>query len=201
MVWGYCFGLFLSVFFWSVSLKNTTMKNRKIIALIVFALMLSVGGWMLYSMQVKIKQKQVIQKNIEHLPNFTFYHPEDNSQFRPSSLVANQSILLIYFNSECEHCQYEASEIFKQQSQFKDTQILMVSSESIKAIESFSKKYKLGQIPFLRVLKVDAEAFYHTFGSLSVPSIFIYDTKQSLVKTFKGEVKVEKLLEYLPSAR
>ncbi|NJK82671.1 MAG: hypothetical protein HC912_01505 [Saprospiraceae bacterium] len=77
----------------------------------------------------------------------------------------------------------------------------MVSSESIKAIKSFSKKYKLTQVPFLKVLKVGTEAFYKTFGSLSVPSIFIYDTKRRLIKTFKGEVKVEKLLEYLPKTR
>jgi peroxiredoxin len=171
------------------------MKKR-IIGFTILGLIVTLGAFMLYSMQKKIKQKKAIQENIRSLPDFTFYHLEDSSQFTPKDLVENQSILLIYFNSECEHCQYEASEIYKQQAQFKDTQVLLISSESIKAIQSFSKKYKLTQIPFLKVLKVDVEAFYKSFGSLSVPSIFIYDTDHKLVKNFKGEVKIEKLLEY-----
>ncbi|NJK82672.1 MAG: hypothetical protein HC912_01510 [Saprospiraceae bacterium] len=90
------------------------MMKRRIIGFIILILIISMGGWMLYRMQAKIKQKQIIQENIEHLPNFTFYQIEDSSQFSRNSLVEHRPILLVYFNSECEHCQYEAGEIYKQ---------------------------------------------------------------------------------------
>jgi thiol-disulfide isomerase/thioredoxin len=107
-------------------------------------------------------------------------------------------IILIYFNSECEHCQYEATEIKKSISLFSKTSILMISSEPIEAIKVFSGQYELSNEPAVTFAKINRDDVYKTFGSVSIPHIFIYGKDHKLVKEFKGETKIEAILKYLP---
>ncbi|MFM7853102.1 MAG: hypothetical protein ACKO96_14580 [Flammeovirgaceae bacterium] len=46
--------------------------------------------------------------------------------------------------------------------------------------------------------KINTEVVFDTFGSVSIPHIFIYDNEHKLIKEFKGETKMEAILQYLP---
>jgi hypothetical protein len=74
----------------------------------------------------------------------------------------------------------------------------MVSSEFIKEIKSFSIKYRLNDEPNVTFTKINPEDVYNTFGSVFIPHIFIYGKDRKLIKEFKGETKVEAILQYLP---
>ena len=52
----------------------------------------------------------------------------------------------------------------------------------------------LANIHFAKINQADA---YNTFGSLAVPQIFIYGADGVLIKEFKGETKMEAVLQYL----
>lgn len=107
-----------------------------------------------------------------------------------------KSCLIIYYNSECEHCQYEAELISKQIEQFKDYQILMISYEPIEKILAYRKKFKLNY-SFIEFLQDSKYQFDNIFGNSPFPSSFIYNKNRKLVKQFKGEVKTEAMLKYL----
>ena len=119
----------------------------------------------------------------------------DSTVFQLSSIPTT---LLIYFNTECEHCQYEADEIKRSIKYFKEKKIVFISSENIKSIDEFSLTRGFNIYPFIYFVKIAPEDVYNTFGSIHAPHIFIYGKDRKLIKEFEGETKIEAILQYLP---
>ncbi len=61
-------------------------------------------------------------------------------------------------------------------------------------IRLFAQKYELASMPHCQMLKSNGSDFKDTFGISGVPQIFIYDTERRLLKHFKGEIKIEAIL-------
>ncbi|MFA6947141.1 MAG: redoxin domain-containing protein [Pedobacter sp.] len=110
----------------------------------------------------------------------------------------NQPTVIIYFNPECDHCQYEATEIGRQPERFaKANMILITPYDSTKRIEAFADKYKLWQVDNLVVLLDRNFQFKKYFGTSVFPSVFIYGANKRLLKQFIGEVKMEAVLKII----
>lgn len=119
----------------------------------------------------------------------------DSSTFIfPSSSVN----ILVYFNSECEHCQYELSEIRKNINLFEDNSIVLLSSENIASIKKTSFDFELANVPNVYFVKINPGDVYKTMGTVSFPHIFIYGKDHKLIKEFKGKAKIEAILKYIP---
>ncbi|MFN7602113.1 MAG: peroxiredoxin family protein [Bacteroidota bacterium] len=156
----------------------------------VFAGVLAMG----YFIVERVALKKAVAENIQSL-NLDDLYTLDSLQFR---LKETSPVVLIFFNSGCEHCQYELSEIKKNLSSFSGTQLLFLSSENITSIKSAAEKY-IGEIPSnINFLKINREDVFEKFGALSVPHIFVYSAEKKLVKEFKGETKVEAIIQHLP---
>lgn len=108
-----------------------------------------------------------------------------------------QQTIIILFSPDCEHCQYEAKEIRKHIKEFGDTKILMISSDDSLSIKKFANYYQLNALANVQFLYLPKEKIFETFASASVPRILIYNREGNLVKDFKGEIKIEKLLKYV----
>jgi thiol-disulfide isomerase/thioredoxin len=121
----------------------------------------------------------------------------DSLAFSNANLQANKPTLILYFNSECDHCQYEAEAISQNVNKFENVNLLWVSYESLSIIRQFANTYKLASYPNIHFTKINHKAILSTFGSVSIPHIFIYDKDDKLLKEYKGETKVEALLKYL----
>jgi hypothetical protein len=50
----------------------------------------------------------------------------------------------------------------------------------------------------IKFLKINRDNVFENFGPLSTPHILIYNEDSKLVKEFKGETKIEAILQYLP---
>ncbi len=108
-----------------------------------------------------------------------------------SSSKDSRSTLLIYFNSKCEHCQWEVYEIANNRHLFENTQLAFVSHEPKEQAKAYLSQYGLTT----NYLDVDVDKVMNTFSG-SVPQLFIYEDGQ-LKKHFKGEVKIEAILKVL----
>ncbi|MCU0447027.1 MAG: TlpA family protein disulfide reductase [Microscillaceae bacterium] len=168
------------------------MKYKWLIISILLILVVVLFAWAVQRSQAR---KQV-QASRQSLPNFSFYDL-DSLQVSRASLASGKPTLVIYFNSECEHCQYEATELVKNASKLESANIILVSTELIAKIKAFYQKYNLFKIKHLQILKTTSQAFYDYFGETGVPSIFIYNSDNQLIKHFKGEAKIEAILSPL----
>lgn len=165
---------------------------RKISIALIMALVLFLG----YKVITAINSKQQIKEAIAILPAFEFYTLQ-NKPYTKDSLLQNQSTLFLFFNTTCEHCQYETEQIVKNAAMLSNKNVLYISNQSTQEIKAFDSIYHLTNYPFIKLLRDSTNNFYKTFGINMVPSSVIYNDKGMLTKTFKGEVKIEAIINAL----
>ncbi len=140
---------------------------------------------------VKAKRQAAIDDvNKQQLPSFTFFDLDGKK--KGSEIVDDgKPVIVIYFNNDCEHCQNEAQQLNKAMQLFEGTQIIMVSFNNAADIRKYAAAYGLNKHPEVTFLMDKDYKFTHWFGSCSIPSVFVYNSRHSLVKEFYGEVKPE----------
>jgi peroxiredoxin len=136
--------------------------------------------------------KAKIAQELKKLPKFQAKRL-DGLAFQSENLP-QQPVVVLLFHSECEHCQYEATNIAQQREKFEGVQILMISVEPLTKIRAFAQKYDMG---FVTMLQLNAVQMTQIFGEVSIPSIFIYDRQHRLRKHYRGEVMAETILKFL----
>lgn len=99
--------------------------------------------------------------------------------------------ILVYFNSDCSFCQWEIKEISKNIHLFEGFEILLLSFEQKESALSFLAKHSLSEY----YIDVNPDKITSTIIG-GVPQTFIYKN-DILIKHFKGEVKIELILEFL----
>ncbi len=170
-------------------------KNRKVIISIVI---ISVAGLLFFLVSKtidKIRHKERIAQKIKTFPALSVIAIGHNDLADWKN--AGNPTVIIFFNSGCEHCQYEVGSIAQALAAFKETNLLFISDESVEKITAFSRQYKLNDKPGVWWLKMEPEEVYNTFGNIGVPHIWIYNKEGKLIKEFKGETKVEAILQWL----
>ncbi|MFK5879154.1 MAG: thioredoxin-like domain-containing protein [Flavobacteriaceae bacterium] len=143
--------------------------------------------------------QQTIVKATEEIPYFTFY-TLDQQRFTKDSFDTERTKFILYFNSECDHCQKQARWLKKgiqeNQTAFKQLEMIFISFEEMSMIKGYRDKYQFTQnnITFLQDSRL---TFADKFGVGSFPSILIYSKEGKLIKKFEGETKVEDLLPFI----
>jgi peroxiredoxin len=169
--------------------------KKKIIAVLM---VLAAGFTMLIAFKIYKKYHQnksaALQKH--SLPNFQLYS-QNLRHFNAAGLKSSLPVCIFYYNADCEHCQYEATQINKNIDAFRKTQVIMVSTNTPEETAAFSEKYNLNSYLFITWLYDKDYSFYKWFGNSPTPSVFIYNARHKLIKEYKGEVKIESVLKYL----
>ena len=131
----------------------------------------------------------------EEIPYFTFY-TLDSQRFTKDSFDKKRTKLILYFNSECDHCAKQAKWLAKDIHLFSDLELTFVSFEEMTSIRAFRDKHEFFQknITFLQDARL---TFSDKFGVETFPSILLYSKKGKLIHKFEGETKVDKIFEYL----
>lgn len=95
-------------------------------------------------------------------------------------------VVLIYFNSTCDHCREEMNAIKKEIDLFDEANLIFFSSEEMPSIVEFASWSGLSGSN-VRFGKVSPEEVASRFGVLSLPQIFIYNQQGALNEIFSGE--------------
>lgn len=153
----------------------------------------SIIGFLLYKIACTVNQKTVTDERIARLPVFTFYNL-DSTLFTNDSLPDGRSTVIVYFNTGCEHCQYETEQIIKNAGSLQQASFLLASIQPIAELKKFDSTYRLLSYPFIKLLHDKGNVMHHVFGANNVPSIFIYDSNKRLIKKYTGELKIEAII-------
>jgi hypothetical protein len=165
---------------------------KKLLILITIILVAAILSFLIYTIFSKIEEKKQFNAQIKSVPKSSIFH-----WIGAKPGINNQKTIILFFHPECEHCQYEAKSIVSELNQFGSANIWWISSADKSSIQLFLKKYQLNTLPNQYFAHLPIELISTTFGSISVPHIFIYDENQHLLKEFKGETKIEALIKYL----
>lgn len=160
--------------------------------------MLVVGllGFLGYKVFTKIQDKKETASLTETLPEFALTDLA-GQMFTNSDLKANKTVLLIFFNTNCEYWQYEARDIQENLSDFKDAHLVFISSQEITETKSFSKSYQLYNYDNVYFLHDQGAALADAVEANSIPYMLVYDKEHNLLNRFKGQTRASNLLELI----
>ncbi len=166
------------------------MKKRlKRIILILLLIALSYLGYCVIS---KIYYKTEIESLLQTIPEFHFTTLE-GKEFNNSNLKQNTPIVFIYFTTECGYCHYEAQDFSNNIKQFKDVQLIFVSTETKEAITHFAKTYQLYNMPNITFLHDTTYNFSNRFDATCIPYVLVYNSNQQLIRRYKGQLTSESI--------
>jgi len=157
---------------------------------------IAIIGYLAFNIQSGIKKKAAIEAQRATLPDFQFATLQE-ANFSKKDLDLTQPTVIISFMPTCHFCQYEAKAVQENSAAFEKVNLLMVTSAPKAEASQFAEEYHLKDAPNVVLLTDEFRQFHATFGTSAVPSVFIYDKNQQLVKHFAGETKMEAIFKYL----
>jgi thiol-disulfide isomerase/thioredoxin len=143
----------------------------------------------------KLNKGKIIREHISKLPQFSFATLQ-NTSFNSSSIIKGP-VLIVWYHPDCEHCQYEISEILESKIAKSNCRILLISDADRNDINDFLSQFNISEKPGIITLLDTASVFNNVFGADIIPSNYIYDRELNLVKILHGEYKIETFLKYI----
>ena len=132
-------------------------------------------------------------KRIPTIPPYNLISVADSIAFTKDNLKKKKSTVIIIFSPTCENCVEETKELKQKISLFKKAQIVMVSPLDFSYLRTFYNDNNIAQYPTI-IMGRDPGYFLGTFYKVrSLPSIFVYNKKGNLVKSFIGSTPVEEI--------
>jgi peroxiredoxin len=170
---------------------------RKLLKYLFLILLLVSGTWLGTRTHQRYQSKKESARRIQTLQHVGFesltggkVYIDEFDQQKPT--------VIIYFNPGCEHCQYEATEISRHAEQFEKANTMLITPEpSVEKVKAFAQAYHLNEVDNLAILLDTNMQFVKHFGTSAFPSVYIYGSDKKLVKNYRGEVKIEAIIQSL----
>jgi thiol-disulfide isomerase/thioredoxin len=128
----------------------------------------------------------------------------DSTYATPANLKKHRRVMLIYFGTDCPHCQHLTMELKSKMKEFGDTQIVMITWSDkfdIRAIKAFYRDYGLKKYPNITM---GTEGYTYTvqkyFRILTTPFIAVYDNEGKMVKSYDKSPDIDALVATVKSA-
>jgi len=160
----------------------------------IILLIVSLLGVAIVQMQQTLRTKDALAEQLKRLPSLSAVRYTNPTS---SVMLNDKPTVIILFDPDCEHCQYEATQIRQQQAAFAHTSVYWLTTQPLNKARAFAQQYGLDTLSMMHVGALTREEAYQAFGPTGVPHIFIYGADKRLRKEYKGEVKVEAILKYL----
>jgi len=104
--------------------------------------------------------------------------------------------IIIYFNSECDHCQNELNEINKSYTLFNQSKVILMTFEDLDLVKNYLNDLTNFKYIEYELVFIEPDKILETFGSEKLPQILIYDDLE-LIKKFRGETSIEAIVKHL----
>lgn len=167
--------------------------STKAFIFLVIACLLGAG---IYSVNRLISVKKALHSKIQRRPDLSQVRFIQNGKLVQQALTEKPT-LLILFNSGCEHCQAEATQIHKRYREFAAANVVMLTSESLQDAQSFVQHFGLDSLGMISVGTLSADQVYNAFGHTSFPHLYLYGPDGNLRNEYQGETKIDALLAAL----
>jgi peroxiredoxin len=170
------------------------MKIKKIAVFTLLIALAIVTCNILLSVTTKIKQGENF--GVEKMPLFVSKSVKGQILNKDYFSKKDPSVF-IAFHPECEHCQYEAKSINEKQKELQHTNIVLFTSASDSTITVFAKTYGLDSLKNVHIVNDSKNEMWSQFSVKSIPTIFIYNAQNQLIKRYNGETKIEAILKHI----
>lgn len=109
--------------------------------------------------------------------------------------VASASVL-IFYNPDCEHCQYEAKTL-SAHPDFQAIEVVWLSGATAEENRAFWETYAAAAPASFQFLDDPQHTLGNALGVRTFPTIFIYGVEGQLLQQYEGETKPEAILRWI----
>jgi peroxiredoxin len=122
------------------------------------------------------------QLTAQTIPHFQFSRL-DHTSFTDHDFPPGKAIFIMFFDSDCDHCQHAIKNIGDNLPAFKKIPIYLVSIDDENKINQFMKTYgsKLQGQKNVTILQDKLQQFITKFNPRRYPSMFIYSSEKKLI--------------------
>ncbi|WP_207510212.1 TlpA family protein disulfide reductase [Longitalea luteola] len=132
-------------------------------------------------------------KRFPTVPPFTILQA-DSTTLSKDKLARHQPTIIMYFSPDCDHCKHQWADMQKRMKDLSKFQIIMVTYQPFEEMVAFYKEQNIASYPNIKMGR-DTKFFLPTFYKIqNLPFQALYDKNGTLVTTFQGNVKIDKLL-------
>ncbi|RZT92454.1 AhpC/TSA family protein [Ancylomarina subtilis] len=176
--------------------------NRKIAILSIAVILVILIGILIKTQQINKENELAEETKVEltEMPEFCFQDTL-GKVFTKANLQIGKPTLVIHFGNFCPYCHKEAKIIAHYFEEYKDFELVFVTTDKTPNINTFMEKNKLTEKSNIRVLRYENNEFEEAFGSKSLPCLFIFDKQFNLVQHFEGAVTARTLIKYTRVAK
>jgi peroxiredoxin len=116
------------------------------------------------------------------LPDFKFFRL-DKSSFTNKDLLYGKMLFILFFDSDCEHCQHAVKSIGQYYHSFKKTTVCLISTDDRDKIDRFMNTcgQKLKGQKNVVLLQDNLNQFIAKFKPQKYPSMFLYSADKKLI--------------------
>lgn len=131
------------------------------------------------------------------IPNFKL-ELTNGKMFSSAEISHQKPLIIIYFAPDCEHCQVLIKSVLKRINEFKKSQIILASFESLEQVSIFEKDYGLKSYANIKTgIEKPVFFFRYYFHLENTPFTALYDKHGKYVISYKKQTSVDDLLEHL----
>ncbi|HEY4655501.1 MAG TPA: redoxin domain-containing protein [Cyclobacteriaceae bacterium] len=127
--------------------------------------------------------------------------PEVRLVFENQRIISARELsgktILIFFRTECDHCQREATAIRENLDAFREYQIYFVGTDGQAASQKFAEDYSLAGNENVHFVQTDVNDILNNLGPISTPSLYIYSAEKKLIRHLDGETPIGEILRHL----
>ncbi|WP_407524327.1 redoxin domain-containing protein [Lacibacter sp. MH-610] len=170
------------------------MNRRKVVVIFMQIIFLLASVYLVYKILRAAQSKEKLNTSKQYLPSIEL-RKIDGSIFQTDSFKKTKKLLVInYFNPDCDHCQNMVHDMFRERAILKDVNWLMITSNTREKTKRFADSMNLSKLPGVTVLNDTALQFIKAFGTVSVPSFYVYNNG-TLLRKHSGECSIAYLLQ------
>lgn len=136
------------------------------------------------------------QGQLLRLPEFVFPMLEGDGTCSPDKLPGGP-VVVVYYGPDCGHCKKLGREVASRHTQHSRINWLFVSRATADEARAYAQETGLAMHSSVRWCRDEQARFYHYFGDMYIPSIYIFDADHQFLQSLHQNTQFDDILSVL----
>jgi len=136
------------------------------------------------------------QGRLMRLPEFSFPLINADGVCSPN-LFHKGPVVVVYFGPDCEHCRKLAKEVAAQQPPLSSINWVFVTRAPVEEARAYIEESGLKGHSSVYFCRDEQARFYHFFGEMYIPSIYVFDSDRKYLQSLHQNTSVDDILGVL----
>ena len=117
----------------------------------------------------------------------------DSTAYQTDQIPKGKYTVIMYFRTDCEHCQRETVDIVKNNKALNNLNIIFLTPKSLEELKRYASFYKLGGYENIKAATDNRLEFMTFYKPANVPYLVVYNRENRLYRIYDGPVPVDSL--------